>query len=72
MKNDITPLDVLVRGSDGQKFLSLRDLIVHKQVQIIYYQHLLHADKDNSVHYQSVIDLLQHDLDEYNRIQNED
>jgi len=68
-------LAVILRQSDHQRFISVRDLIINKQDQIMMYQKMISDYYSNNQKLKAEIaedflELLQYDLDEFKRIDN--
>jgi len=71
-----TNVDIIVRERDNQKFISLRDLITHKLLELTTYQtHQLKAvqsnDKAELQQYDAVVAYLRAEIDELKRMSGE-
>jgi len=60
---------VIVRTSDNQKFLSIRDLITNKQVLIVKYRHLKSHKIIKKSIADAILEILQDELNELTRMQ---
>ena len=68
-------MNILIRQSDKEKFISVRDLIINKQSQIMAYQKIVskyYSDGELKAQIaEAFLEILQSDLDTFNRIYNE-
>lgn len=68
-------IHVIVRNQDNEKFISVRDLIINKQSQIMAYQKIVskyYSDGELKAQIaEAFLEILQSDLDTFNRIYNE-